>query len=158
MPARLDPASLVVIRPDAPAPQLAFTVPGVQFKAYGTYTAGSIVNGAFVAANTPDRMFSGGSATATQNIGRYLSWFARPAGDDSTISDVAQLNNGSSNGSVEATGQVFYICNPESVDELIDIYAITNNTAVVSTDISDDIAPVTLTVERNPAVSDRTCE
>lgn len=158
VPARLDPASLVVIQPDAPAPQLAFTVPGIQFKAYGTYTAGSIVNGAFVAATAPEQRFSNNNPTATQNIGRYLSWFARPAGDDSAISDVAQLTNGSSNGSVEATGQVFYICNPESVDELIDIYAITNNTAVVSTDISDDIAPVTLTVEHNPAVTDRACE
>lgn len=152
----------VVIEPATPS-QLAFTVPGVQFKAYGTYTAGSIVDGTFVEADTADRMFSGGSARATQNIGRFLTWFARPAGMDDEFSDVAQLTNGTSNGNTEATGQVFYICNPSTEADL-DIIAITNNTVVVSTAISDDIVPAKLTVKNNngppPAVpvTDRACE
>lgn len=151
----------VVIQPDLPPPQPAFTVPGVQFKAYGTYRAGRLDStGTFVPADTGNG-FSGAPApdSATQNIGRYLSWFARPEGDGSTFSDVAQLTNGSSNGSVEATGQVFYLCNP-AIDVVfdLDVFAITNNAVVVSTAISDEIEPVTLTVERNPAVSDRACE
>lgn len=152
----------VVIEPATPS-QLAFTVPGVQFKAYGTYTAGSIVNGAFVAADMPEQRFSGDSATATQNIGRFMTWFARPEGMDDEFSDVAQLTNGTSNGNTEAAGQVFYICNPiGNVD--VDIIAITNNTVVVSTAISDVIVPAKLTVKNNdgppPAepVTDRACE
>ena len=161
VPARLDS---VAIAP-TPQTQMAFTVPGVQYKAYGTYTAGSIVSGSFVAAPTADTQFAGGG-NATQNIGRYLSWIARPAALAPAISDdfseIAQLTNSGSLGNLEAAGQVFYICNPLATtpvaDRTLDIFASTNNTTVISTTISDLIDRATLIVDRDPLVLDRACE
>lgn len=162
VPARLDSVAIATAMPS----QVAFTVPGTQFKAYGTYTAGALdTNGVFQDAG-PDNQFSGSVLTASQNIGRYLTWVARPFVDGIIVSDdfspIAQLTNSGNTGNLEAAGQVFYICNPlvtaPVADRTLDIFASTNNTAVVSNAISDLIVRATLIVDHDPLVLDRACE
>lgn len=142
----------VAINPTTAA-EPAFTAPAFQYKAYGAYTAGTTVDGVFTPA-AANAQFIGG-ATASQNLGRYLTWVARPAGVTDTVSEIAGLFIGGTSGNNSIGGQVFYVCDPLT-DTTLDITAGTNNTTIVSTAVSDAIAKVTFTVQHNPAVTDRT--
>ena len=74
--------SSLFIRPDS-ASQPAFTYPGQQFNAYGTFTA--------MDGGTP---FAGGtSATATQKVTRHVAWTTRPQGSTTEFSDIALVRN-----------------------------------------------------------------
>jgi hypothetical protein len=69
-------------RPDPAPAQPALSYPGLQFDAYGTFTA---------LADTP---FAGGtSATATQKITSLVTWNTRPEGSTTEFSDFAFVRN-----------------------------------------------------------------
>ncbi len=104
------PATLtgIAIAPLA-ASEPAFTYPGVQFEAIGTFDA------------TSPATFSGGALSATQKITRLVGWAARPAADSTEFSDIAFVRNFSDD--LLRTGQVGYLqdVDPPSTDVFITV-------------------------------------
>ncbi|HUR39809.1 MAG TPA: hypothetical protein VM240_01445 [Verrucomicrobiae bacterium] len=77
------------------AQEPAFTYPGAQFTAYGTFTA--LTGFAFA-----------GGPTAMQNFTRIANWITRPAGVTDQFSDVAVIRN-SSDGLFNPAGSMTYL-------------------------------------------------
>jgi hypothetical protein len=93
------------IRPASPAPEPAFTYPGRQFDAYGTFNALSGFT------------FAGGSS-GTQKITRGVTWSTRVHDSKETLSDIAQVRN-TRDGFLNEVGKVAYfkeVTTPTTVD------------------------------------------
>lgn len=117
----------VALLPDAPA-QAAFTFPELQFQALGSFVA-----------NT-DTDTCADPVIGTQLITRFVSWQARPQGDEDTLSTILTILN--TPDPFRAVGQMRYFENV-AADTVFDI------TAVPFTPFSSAIepTPTTLTVQ-----------
>lgn len=106
-------ATLSIV-PAAPAPEPAFTHPGRQFDAYGTFTA---------LAGTPfnrDGTGVGTSATGTQKLTRGVNWLTRPQGSTTGFSDIGFVRN-THDGFFAPQGSFTYFKDVDA-DTQVDIY------------------------------------